>query len=139
MKNPSKDKTLSLINTEDVEVKPRPTRRRFNAAYKRRIVQECNEAPRGQIGAILRREGLYSSTLSVWRKQIEQAKINALEPKRRGRLPNPDKALIDELALLKRQNASLTHRLAQAEKIVEVQKKVSELLGISLTETDEAT
>lgn len=139
MSKPSKNKSLNLVNPEETEVKTRAKRRRFTAAYKRRIVKECDEALRGQIGAILRREGLYSSQLYKWRKQIEQARTEALEPRKRGRKPNPDKALLEELAALKRENAKLNHRLAQAEMIVDVQKKVSQLLGVSLSEPDETS
>jgi transposase-like protein len=129
-------------NVPDPEVVPRAKRRRFSAEYKLRILEEaeaCSE--RGQIGSLLRREGLYSSHLTTWRHQREQGQLEALSPKNRGRKPSVDEALAKELAELKRENQRLENRLQQTETIIEVQKKLSELLGLTLNEnqTDEAT
>lgn len=117
----------------DSEVAATPARRRFTAEYKQRILREA-EAFRGtgQIAALLRREGLYSSHLAAWRKQQSDA------PKRRGRKPqNPAvSAQIEENRKLLRENARLQRRLAQAEAIIDIQKKVSALLGIPLNPSD---
>lgn len=113
----------------DPEVAEQPKRRRFSVAYKARILAEadaCSE--RGQIGALLRREGLYSSQLSAWRRQREAGMLAGLAPRRRGRKgPQP---LEQEVQRLRRENACLAQRLAQAEVVIEVQKKLSELLDI---------
>ena len=109
----------------DPQVVARPKRRRFTEDYKRRIVQEaaaCTEP--GQIGALLRREGLYSSHLVDWRRQ-EQARIGAPKP--------ASVQLAEQNRRLRRENARLQRRLAQAEVVIDVQKKVSELLGITLS------
>ena len=133
---------LNKINVPDPEVVARAKRRRFSAEYKLRILEEaeaCSE--RGQIGSLLRREGLYSSHLTTWRQQREQGQLEALSPKNRGRKPSVDEALAKELAELKRDNQRLGNRLQQAETIIEVQKKLSGLLGLTLSENqiDEAT
>lgn len=117
------------------EVSEKATRRRFTRAYKEQILaqaDQCN-AP-GQVGELLRREGLYSSNLSSWRRQRDSG---ALAAKQRGRKPNPNNKETQELAKLKRDNARLTERLRQAELIIEVQKKVSEMMGIKLPEQDD--
>jgi hypothetical protein len=104
---------------------------------KLRILAETDRAAdTGQIGAILRREGLYSSMLGDWRRQREAGAIGALLPARRGPKiaePNPFAA---ELALSQKDNARLTLRLARAEAIIELQKKVADLLGIPLAQSD---
>jgi transposase-like protein len=108
-------------------------RRQFSTEYKLRILREadaCSEP--GQVGALLRREGLYSSLLSAWRRQREQGVLKALRPKKRGRKPAPKDATSVEVEQLRKQNARLQQRLEQAELIIEVQKKVSEILGIPL-------
>ena len=119
----------------DPEVPERPQRRRFTAEYKLRILKEddaCTEP--GQIGALLRREGLYSSHLVDWRRQRDAGALEALG-KRRGR-PRPDPK-DKEIARLRTDNVRLRRRLEQAEKVIEVQGKVSELLGISLDPASE--
>ncbi len=114
------------------QVVPGPKRRRFTASYKLRIVQEadqCSES--GQIGALLRREGLYFSNLRTWRRQRDQGQLAGLTPKKRGRKEDP---VARENARLKRENEKLTAKLEKAEIIIDVQKKLSELLGLSLPE-----
>lgn len=114
----------------DPEVRERPTRRRFSAAYKLRIVQEADAAKEAkQVGALLRREGLHSAHLVAWRRLRDAGALSALgQP--RGRKPaDPATA---ELARLQRENAALTRKLAVAEEIIAIQKKVSVLLGIAL-------
>lgn len=120
------------------EVSTRPVRRRFTAAYKLSILQEadrCTQA--GQIGALLRREGLYSSHLVLWRRQRRQGMLAGLAPAKRGPKPEPRNPLADEVERLRRDNQRLTHRLKQAETIIEFQKKVSEILGIPLSQPEE--
>jgi transposase-like protein len=112
----------------DPEVVVQAQRRRFTADYKKRILAEADSAGElGAIGAMLRREGLYSSHLTHWRMQRDQG----LVPHRRGPKPKHD-PLFEQVCSLKQQNGQLIQRLAQAELIIEVQKKVSLLLGIPL-------
>jgi transposase len=124
----------------DPEVVAKPKRRQFTAAYKLQILQEvdaCKEP--GQIGALLRKEGLYSSHLGKWRKLREQGQLDALSQSR-GRKPDPDTLLKQQVRQLEREKARLQRKLRQAEAIIEVQKKVSEILGISLaTPEDDET
>jgi transposase-like protein len=117
----------------DPAVPEKPVRRRFTAEYKLRVLREadaCDEP--GQLGALLRREGLYSSHLTAWRKQRDEGTLAGLMPKRRGRKANPDAPVIAENQRLKRENQRLAAKLRQAETIIEVQKKLSEILGIPL-------
>lgn len=118
----------------DPEVVSETKRRRFTVEYKQRILAEVDQGQEaGAIGAILRREGLYSSHLTTWRRQRVQGQLQGLGPKKRGRKPDPQAA---ELARLQRENERLKARLHQAEMIIEVQKKVSQLLGLPPAETD---
>lgn len=112
----------------DPEVNAKPERRQFSAEYKRRILEQadaCTEP--GQIGALLRREGIYSSNLTHWRQQRAEGSLKALSPKKRGPKPDP---LADENAALRRRIERLEADLKRAETIIEVQKKLSELLGL---------
>ena len=90
----------------------------------------------GQIGELLRREGLYSSQLSTWRKQRQEGVLAGLAPKRRGRKPKTKNPLADEVAKLQRENQRLKNNLRKAELVIDVQKKVSEMLDIPLTPRD---
>ena len=119
----------------DPEVVERAHRRQFTAAYKLQILDEadgCHEP--GQLGALLRREGLYSSHLRDWRQQWLQGTLSALAPHRRGRPPIPPHEV--ELARLRRENDRLSRQLAAAEAIVEIQKKVSALLALTQPSDD---
>ncbi len=121
----------------DPAVLEKPVRRRFTAEYKLRILREadrCSES--GQLGALLRREGLYSSHLATWRQQRDEGTLAALTPKRRGRKATPDGSLMAENQRLRRENLRLTEKLRQAETIIEVQKKLSEVLGIPLAKPE---
>jgi transposase len=124
---------VPAVDLTDREVLERPVRRRFSAEYKLQILRQadaCQES--GQLGELLRREGLYSSHLSTWRQQREQGTLDALTPKKRGRKPRDNDPLIEENRRLQRVNKRLVERLRQAEVIIDVQKKVAEILGIPL-------
>jgi len=109
----------------DPEVPEKTARRKFTAAYKLRILKEAESCTgHGQIGALLRREGLYSSSLTSWRRQVNQG----LVPKKRGPVTQKTDPLIRRNAELERENEKLAHKLKQAELIIDVQKKVAELL-----------
>ena len=115
----------------DPEVLARATRRRFTAEYKARIVREadaCRE--QGEIGALLRREGLFSSHLAGWRKQVRQHGVDGLAAKKRGPARAPKKSARE--IELERKTRVLEKRLAKAQLVIEFQKKVHELLGLPL-------
>jgi hypothetical protein len=114
------------------EVPEKRPRRKFTAKYKLKILTEadgCTEP--GQMGALLRREGLYSSNLTTWRRQRDQGLLHALSPKKRGRKKKQKNPLAEKVAQLEKQNRRLEHKLKQAELIIEAQKKMSEILGIT--------
>ena len=117
----------------NVEVPQRPVRRSFLADYKLQILRQADACTQsGQVGELLRREGLYSSHLRTWRPQRQQGTLDALAPKKRGRKPHDNDPLIEENRRLERVNKRLVERLRQAEVIIDVQKKVAEILGIPL-------
>ncbi len=114
----------------DPEVAEKARRRRFSGAYKLRILQAvdgCSEP--GEIGALLRREGLYSSHLSTWRRQREAGALEGLRPRKRGRKPRPVDPQAKRIIQLERENERLQRKLEQAEIIIDVQKKLSRILG----------
>lgn len=120
----------------DTEVPAKASRRRFTREYKERILREaeaCKQA--GEIGALLRREGLYSSHLAAWREVRRQAGRAALGAKRRGPPARPGAADARRVAGLERELARWKRRAERAELLVEVQKKASQLLGLDLDET----
>ncbi len=122
----------------EVEVMAKPTRRRYTAEYKLRILREAEvSSGRGELGALLRREGLYSSNLTAWRKQREKGELEGLSHKRRGPLPKEKNPLADKVKAVERENARLRARAERAEGLVELQKKVSEILGIELKHNGE--
>ena len=119
------------------EVLERAVRRRFTVEYKLRILAEadaCSEP--GMLGELLRREGLYSSHLLTWRRQRDEGALAGLTPKRRGRKAKPKNPLADENRRFRRENERLKEQLRQAELIIDVQKKVSEMLNIPLKSPD---
>jgi transposase len=119
----------------DPEVVVKAQRRQFSAEYKRRLLQEADACTqRGEVGALLRREGLYSSHLNTWRQQRARGELQGLTPAKRGRKADPQAA---ENARLQRETARLKAQLARAELIIEVQKKVSQLLGLPEIPLDE--
>jgi transposase-like protein len=120
------------------ETLERPRRRTFTAEYKLRILQEADAASAaGDIGLLLRRESLYSSHLAAWRRERE-AGAHAGLSKRRGPAPRRLTAEKKRVAQLERENERLRHRLKKAEVIIEVQKKLHELLGIPITSPPES-
>jgi len=137
MSHPEHSTNGSRTELPDPQVKPKVPRRRFSAEYKRRILQEADgcRAP-GEVGALLRREGLYSSHLNTWRRQRQQGELAGLTPAKRGRKVDAQAA---EIAQLKRENERLQAQLERAELIIDVQKKLSQMLGLPETPSDEAT
>jgi transposase-like protein len=121
-----------IMSPPDPEVPEKKPRRKYTARYKLRILEEADACTKpGQIGALLRREGLYSSNLTSWRKQKEKGQLEALSPKKRGRKEKEKNPLTQRMAQLERENERLKKKLKQAETIIDVQKKISEILGIS--------
>jgi transposase-like protein len=117
----------------DPEVLAKARRRQFSADYKLRVLEEADacEEP-GSMGTLLRREGLYSSHLTVWRRARREGALGALKKQRGPRGLRQDPVAL-ECELLRKENARLKHRLHQAETILEIQKKASEILGIPLS------
>jgi len=121
------------------ELADRPRRRTFSAQDKLRILAETDRAAATSgIGAILRREGIYSSALTDWRRQRDAGAFGALTPARRGPKVDESNPLTAKVALLQKDNARLVLRLTRAEAIIGIQKKVAELLGIPLASSDDA-
>ena len=118
------------VVTENVQVAAKPKRRTYTAEYKRRILKEADActAP-GAIGALLRREGLYSSLLVEWRRARGRGELSALTPKKRGRKPTPVDARDRKITELERQLAQMTGRAERAEALVDAQKNLAALLG----------
>src|SRR5271155_2252720 len=114
------------------ELTDRPRRRTFKAADRLRILRQDDEAQPGSIGAILRREGLYSSLLTDWRRQRDAGAYEALKTNPRGPKVAPPRPLAAEHAQLLRDNNRLTLRLQRAEAVIENQKKVALLLGLPI-------
>ena len=127
---------LSVV--PDSEVPEKAVRHRFTAEYKCRILREveaCKE--QGRVGALLRREGLYSSNLITWRRQAEQGSLEALSPKKRGpKEKKPDPSL-RRIAELEKTTQKLEHKLRQAELIIAAQKKIAEIFQMSLDPEEE--
>ena len=122
-------KTLHRVQP-DPEVPEKKRRRKFTAKYKLSILSEadlCVEP--GQLGALLRREGLYSSHLTTWRRQRQEGLLDALSPKKRGRKKKPKNPLVEKVARLERDNRRLQQKLKQTELIIEAQKKCRRAVG----------
>lgn len=136
-----KTKTIhGIMNIPNPEVREKAARRRFTAAYKLQILKEAELCTgHGQLGALLRREGLYSSNLVTWRRQREHGTLEALSPQKRGRKAKAPDPSARRIAELERENARLQKKLRQAQTIIEVQKKVSEILQIPLDESGETS
>lgn len=123
------DRSMSDETPSETEVQAKATRRRFTASYKRRVVEEAQRCKHGEIGALLRREGLYSTQLTAWRKQYEQEGENGLKARKRG--PKAPTGDARELEKLRKENARLVKKLEQADLIIAVQKKLSLLFNIN--------
>ena len=118
----------------DPEVPAKVQRRQFTAEYRRRILKEADACKKpGALGALLRREGLYSSHLANWRRQREQGELVAGRARKRGPVAKP---VDPRLKQLEGENRRLQRKLARAETIITLQKKVAEILGIPLKPLD---
>ena len=135
--NEGRRPTVAAPASASPQLTARPHRRIFTAQDKLRILADTDRAAdTGDIAAILRREGLYSSALTDWRRQRAAGALGALTPSRRGPKAAEPHPLTTEVAALQKDNARLTLRLARAEAIIGIQKKVAELLGIPLAPSD---
>ena len=119
--------SAAALPSQSNEVVPVAKRRTYTAEYKQRILTELDGCAHGERGAVLRREGLYSKMIAKWRGEQRQG----LEPRKRGRKPQDDAELRKQIQRLEREKEHLARRLQQAEKIIEVQKKLSEILGLT--------
>jgi transposase len=129
---------VSGADVPGVEVMAKATRRRFTAEYKLKILREAEGCTQpGAIGALLRREGLYFSNLRTWREQLRRLGELGLTPKKRGPAAQPKHPLASKMAALEREMTRLKARAERAEALVELQKKVSEILGIELRRNGE--
>jgi transposase len=118
------------VMREDVQVAAKPQRRSFTAEYKRRLLKEADACTTpGAVGALLRREGLYSSHLVEWRRARARGELAGLTPKKRGRKPTPVDPRDRKIAELERQLAQMTGRAERAEALVDAQKNLAALLG----------
>jgi len=117
----------------ETEVQAKAKRRVFSPEYKRRIVEEVNQAPHGSVAKILRREGLYSTTVESWRTEI----ASAVESRKRGPKPSPDTQLRKDLEKLRRENERLKRKLEHATLIIDVQKKVAQMFNEPTLDSDE--
>jgi len=123
--------------SREVEVVAKATRRKYSAEYKLAVLREADGCTKpGEIGALLRREGLHSSNLVSWRRQREKGELSALSPRKRGPVPKEKNPLAAKVAALEKETARLKARAERAEALVELQKKVSEILGIELKRID---
>lgn len=130
----NRNENIPVEERPSTEVITRGARRRFTAEYKLRILREVEACKgTGEIGALLRREGLYSSNLSKWRQQRARGELEGLAEQRRG--PKEDPQAVEN-ARLKRENERLREELRKAQLIIDVQKKVSQLLGMPLDDQE---
>jgi transposase len=125
---PAAERPISSPDPEVPEIKPR---RRFTAAYKLRVLHQADLcAQPGEIAALLRKEALYSSHLTTWRRQREAGTLQGLSPKKRGRKAKPIDPSAERIVQLEKENLRLKLNLRKAEIIIEAQKKISQILGI---------
>jgi transposase-like protein len=126
------------MKSDDTEVPAKARRRRFSAEYKQKILREAEQCRQpGEIGALLRREGLYSSHLANWRAARASGERAGLEAKRRGTKPRVRDGQAERVAELERDVTRWQRRAERAEFLVELQKKVAAILGIELDENGE--
>ena len=129
---------VPAANVNEVEVLAKATRRRFSAEYKLKVLREAELCTQpGELGALLRREGLYSSNLTTWRAQRRTGELGGLAPKKRGPAPQAKNPLAPKVAALEREVTRYKARAERAEALVELQKKVAELLGTPFPRTGE--
>jgi transposase-like protein len=129
---------MSNVLAQDTEVVTKAKRRTFTAKYKREIISQAAQCQKpGELGELLRRNGLYSSHLSDWRRELEQRGLAGLAPRKRGPKVTPPTAAEIENRRLRGENAILTVRAERAEMLVEIQKKLSTLLGLEMPKCDE--
>lgn len=122
----------------ETEVVEKARRRGFTAEYKLRVLAEADRCTKpGEVGALLRREGLYSSLLSAWRRQRDAGELSAHSPKKRGPPAKVPDASARRVAELEKELARAQVRLKRAEALLDLQKKVSEILGVELPRPDE--
>jgi transposase len=136
--NHGREGVILKVAHPNPEVPDKAVRRSFTAEYKLRILtlaDSCTDA--GSMGTLLRREGLYASNLNTWRHQRERGVLSGLTPKKRGRKESVRNPLVAENEKLRRENERISKRLRKAEIIIDVQKKVSQLLGIQLATPEE--
>jgi len=132
------EEAASIAPPPNPEVAATAKRRQFSPSQRRRILAAADRCSKnGEVGALLRREGIYSSHLTTWRKQREATERAGLEPKKRGRKADPAIAEARRVAELTRDNARLRHKLEQAHTIIDVQKKLCTLLGLPTAEGSE--
>ena len=125
-----------VIISSDPEVSSKASRRRFTVEYKLGLLKEADTCSGpGALGALLRREGLYASNLYTWKRQRDQGVLSGLTPKKRGRKESGRDPFLAENDKLRKEIDRLTRRLKQAEAIIDVQKKISQILGIHQPET----
>jgi transposase len=133
------DSASRALTRPNPEVLENPTRRKFTAEYKLKILRladECKDS--GSLGALLRHEGLYYSNLHTWRRQRDTGTLKELQPKKRGRRVKEPDPMAVEMGKLRRENERLQKRLERAELIIDAQKKISQLLGMEIQEQSEA-
>ncbi len=121
-------------STVDPEVSPQKERRVYSAEYRHRILKEADECKTGEVGALLRREGLYSSHLAKWRGQRAAGEMAGLASKKRGKQADPQAR---EIAQLRKVNVGLNQKLARAELIMAAQKKLADLVGLPMASPNE--
>ena len=122
----------------DPEVTDKAKRRRFSAEYKLRVLREADQCRKpGELGALLRREGIYSSSLSTWRRQRKVGELVGLRPEKRGRKARPKDSRDKRIAELEHETRRLRAKPEQTEAVIEIQKKASMLLGIPLKSPDD--
>ena len=130
--------TVPAAISREVEVVAKPTRRRFTVEYKVKVLKEADACHKpGEIGALLRREGLYVSNLKAWREQRRKGELAGLAQKKRGPAPKATNPLAARVAALEKETARLNARAARAEALVELPQKVSTMLGIELKRNGE--
>lgn len=124
----SKDRTNSAYPDPEVKPEKKLTRRNFSAKQKLEILAEIDSLGRGEVGAFLRKKGLYSSTVSSWRKERSNGELDVAKPKKRGARPHSPES--KEVSRLEKENLKLQKEVERAKLIIEVQKKLCQLYGV---------